>query len=110
MEHLLKAQGAHSKVITPQTDNLTAETHQADILITAAGACDFIRGPMIKSGAIIIDIGINRDEDDNLCGDVNFHEAEEVAGFITPVPGGVGPVTVAMLLYNTLKLAEQHTH
>ncbi len=87
-----------------RTNNLSEMTKQADILIAAVGKPEFITAEMIKRGAIVIDVGINSIEK-RLVGDVKFDEVKDVAGFITPVPGGVGPLTRAMLLENTLKLA-----
>ncbi len=91
---------AHSK-----TENLASITSRADILVAAVGKKEFITGAMIKPGAIVIDVGMNRC-DGKLYGDVKFDEAERVASFITPVPGGVGPMTIAMLLKNTVTAAE----
>ena len=82
--------------------DLPALTRQADILIAAVGSPEFIKADMIKPGAVVIDVGINRVADGTLRGDVDFGPASEVASWITPVPGGVGPMTVAMLLRNTL--------
>ena len=87
-----------------RTTDLPAQTQQADILIAAVGRSEFIRADMVKPGAVVIDVGINH-VDGRAVGDVKFEEVKEVAGFITPVPGGVGPMTRAMLLENTLKLA-----
>ena len=87
--------------------DLAAHTRRADVLIAAVGRARMITGDMIKPGAIVIDVGMNRDEDGKLCGDVDFDSAREVAGAITPVPGGVGPMTRAMLLVNTLEAAER---
>jgi methylenetetrahydrofolate dehydrogenase (NADP+)/methenyltetrahydrofolate cyclohydrolase len=92
----------HSK-----TMNLAAEVRRADIVIAAVGRPEMIKGDWIKPGAIVIDVGISRMTDNKLRGDVEFASAKEHAGFITPVPGGVGPMTVAMLLANTLKAAER---
>ena len=89
----------HSK-----TQNLKEITKNADILVAAIGKPKFIKGDMVKDGAIVIDVGINR-VDGHLCGDVDFDEVEPKASFITPVPGGVGPMTISMLLYNTLMAA-----
>ena len=91
----------HSK-----TADLAEKTRKADILVAAVGIPNFIKGDMIKPGAVVIDVGINRVADKKLVGDVDFEEAEKVAGAITPVPGGVGPMTIAMLMRNTLKAAE----
>ena len=87
-----------------RTADLTAKAQQADILIAAIGKSEFVRADMVKPGAVVIDVGINH-VDGRAVGDVKFEEVKEVAGFITPVPGGVGPMTRAMLLENTLKLA-----
>ena len=87
-----------------RTADLPAQTQQADILIAAIGKSEFVRADMVKPGAVVIDVGINH-VDGRAIGDVKFEEVKEVAGFITPVPGGVGPMTRAMLLENTLKLA-----
>ena len=81
---------------------------QADILVVAVGKPEFIPGDWIKERAIVIDVGINRGTDGKLKGDVEFVNAVEKAGFITPVPGGVGPMTVAMLMFNTLLAYESH--
>ena len=87
-----------------RTADLPAQTQQADILIAAVGRSEFVSADMVKPGAVVIDVGINH-VDGRAVGDVKFEEVKEVAGFITPVPGGVGPMTRAMLLENTLKLA-----
>jgi methylenetetrahydrofolate dehydrogenase (NADP+)/methenyltetrahydrofolate cyclohydrolase len=88
------------------TADLAAHTREADILVVAAGVTKYISGEMIKPGATVIDVGMNRDENGKLCGDVDYASAVEVAGAITPVPGGVGPMTVAMLMSNTLAAAK----
>ena len=88
-----------------RTENLAEKTKRADILVAAVGIPKFITGDMIKEGAVVIDVGINRMENGKLCGDVDFETAERVAGAITPVPGGVGPMTIAMLMKNTVKAA-----
>jgi aspartyl aminopeptidase len=80
---------------------------RADILVVAIGRPEFVRGDMIKPGAVVIDVGINRREDGTLCGDVCYKEAEPIASMITPVPGGVGPMTIAMLMKNTWTAANQ---
>ncbi len=93
------------------TKDIPAMTREADILVAAVGSADYVRGDWIKRGATVIDVGVNRVEDPSrkrgyrLVGDVAFDEAKEVAGAITPVPGGVGPITIAMLLRNTLRAA-----
>lgn len=91
----------HSK-----TKNLAEICRNADILVAAVGKANFVTGDMIKEGAVVIDVGMNRLENGKLCGDVNFAEAEKKASFITPVPGGVGPMTIAMLMKNTLTAAK----
>lgn len=91
----------HSK-----TRDLAAVTRQADILVAAVGRPRFITRDMVKNGAAVIDVGVNRCADGSLCGDVDFEQVREVAGRITPVPGGVGPMTIAMLMANTLRAAE----
>ena len=89
-----------------RTKNLAEKTKNADILVAAVGIPEFIKGDMIKEGAVVIDVGINRVADKKLVGDVEFESAEKVASAITPVPGGVGPMTIAMLMKNTLKAAK----
>ncbi|CAM3956993.1 bifunctional methylenetetrahydrofolate dehydrogenase/methenyltetrahydrofolate cyclohydrolase FolD [Lederbergia lenta] len=91
----------HSK-----TPDLTAFTKEADILIAAVGRAKMIKSDDIKEGAVVIDVGMNRDENGKLCGDVDFEDVKEKVGYITPVPGGVGPMTITMLLYNTVKSAK----
>ena len=80
---------------------------QADILVAAVGKAKFVTADMVKDGAVVIDVGMNRDENGKLCGDVDFDSVEKKASFITPVPGGVGPMTIAMLLKNTVTAAKQ---
>lgn len=100
--------GATVTVCHRFTKNLKEEVAQADILIVAVGKPGLIPGDWIKPGSIVIDVGINRNADGSLIGDVGFKAASERASWITPVPGGVGPMTVAMLLANTLQAAEEH--
>jgi methylenetetrahydrofolate dehydrogenase (NADP+)/methenyltetrahydrofolate cyclohydrolase len=88
------------------TRDLPAIAREADILVAAVGKAGFVQGDWVKPGAIVIDVGVNRNADSKLCGDVDFSTAKERAGWITPVPGGVGPMTIAMLLANTLRAAE----
>lgn len=90
----------HSK-----TQNLKEVCAAADVLVAAIGRPNFVTGDMVKEGAVVIDVGINRDENNKLCGDVNFAEVEPKASFITPVPGGVGPMTITVLLKNTVRSA-----
>jgi methylenetetrahydrofolate dehydrogenase (NADP+)/methenyltetrahydrofolate cyclohydrolase len=92
---------AHSK-----TADLKAVTNTADILVAAVGKAKFVTADMVKDGAVVIDVGINRDESGRLCGDVDFDGVEKKASYITPVPGGVGPMTVAMLMENTVTAAK----
>ncbi|HEX6720633.1 MAG TPA: bifunctional methylenetetrahydrofolate dehydrogenase/methenyltetrahydrofolate cyclohydrolase FolD [Burkholderiaceae bacterium] len=89
------------------TADLAAHTRSADIVVAAVGRRDTVRADMVKPGAIVIDVGMNRNDAGRLCGDVDFAAVREVAGWITPVPGGVGPMTRAMLLVNTLEAAER---
>ena len=107
MALLMLAKGATVTLCNSKTRDLAAHTRRADVLVVATGRPDMITGDMIKPGAIVIDVGINRLEDGRLVGDVDFESAREVAGAITPVPGGVGPMTIAMLLVNTLEAAER---
>ena len=88
-----------------RTKNLKEKTLQADILVAAVGIPEFIKGDMVKPGAVVIDVGINRVADKKIVGDVDFESCEKVASAITPVPGGVGPMTIAMLMKNTVKAA-----
>ena len=102
---LLLHQNGTVTICHSKTKNLAEKTKNADILVAAVGIPNFIKGDMIKEGAVVIDVGINRLENKKLCGDVEFESAEKVAGAITPVPGGVGPMTIAMLMKNTVKAA-----
>ena len=104
---LLLQADATVTVCHSRTRNLAEHTRRADILIAAAGKVRMITGDMIKPGAIVIDVGMNRDESGKLCGDVDFDSASRVASAMTPVPGGVGPMTRAMLLINTIEAAER---
>ena len=107
MAMLLMHAGATVTVCHSQTRDLKAHCLRADILVAAIGKPKFITGDMVKPGAVVIDVGINRQADGKLCGDVDFESAKEVAAYITPVPGGVGPMTITMLLANTLESAER---
>lgn len=104
---LLLQAGATVTICNSKTRDLGHHTRQADILIVATGRRNIVTGAMIRPGAVVIDVGINRDENGKLCGDVDFESAREVAGYITPVPGGVGPMTITMLLVNTIEAAER---
>ena len=86
-----------------RTLNLKKFTKEADILVAAVGKPKFVKADMVKAGAVVIDVGIHRMEDGKLCGDVDFEKVRDKASMITPVPGGVGPMTIAMLMKNTLK-------
>ncbi|OZI44962.1 bifunctional methylenetetrahydrofolate dehydrogenase/methenyltetrahydrofolate cyclohydrolase [Bordetella genomosp. 5] len=107
MAMLLLAAGATVTLCNSKTRDLGAQTRRADVLVVATGRAGMVTGDMIKPGAVVIDVGINRGADGKLCGDVDFASAREVAGAISPVPGGVGPMTIAMLLVNTVEAAER---
>lgn len=106
MAHLLLERNGTVTVCHSKTKNLAEITKQADILVVAVGKPQFVTAEMVKQGAVVIDVGINRGADGKLVGDVDFNSVSEVASYITPVPGGVGVMTVTMLLENTLKAAE----
>ena len=89
------------------TADLAFHTRQADIVVAAVGKRNVLTADMVKPGAVVIDVGMNRDDEGKLCGDVDFAGVKEVAGWITPVPGGVGPMTITMLLVNTIESAER---
>ncbi len=107
MALLLLQSNATVTICTSRTVDLAKHTRDADILVVAIGKAKMITGDMIKPGAAVIDVGMNRDENGKLCGDVDFESAKEVAGWITPVPGGVGPMTITMLVANTVRAAER---
>ena len=86
-----------------RTKNLAEVCRRADILVAAVGIPKFVKADMVKEGAVVIDVGMDRDENGKLCGDVDFENVKEKCSFITPVPGGVGPMTIATLMKNTLK-------
>lgn len=94
----------HSK-----TADLEGQVRQADLVVAAVGIPEFVKGAWLKPGAVVIDVGINRKEDKKIVGDVDFASAQEVASFLTPVPGGVGPMTITMLLWNTLQAARRYS-
>ena len=110
MANLLIQQGpggdATVTVCHSRTRDLPAVCRSADILVAAIGKAEFVTADFVRPGAVVIDVGINRMDDGRLVGDVGFEAARERAGWITPVPGGVGPMTIAMLLRNTLRAAQ----
>ena len=107
MAMLMLKENATVTVCHSRTENLAEITKQADILVAAVGRPKFVTPDMVKDGAVVLDVGINRMEDGKLCGDVDFDAVCEKTSYITPVPGGVGPMTITMLLKNTLKAAEK---
>ncbi len=107
MALLLLNADATVTVCHSKTQNLKEECLRADILVAAIGKAKFVTADMIKPGAVVIDVGINRTEDGKLCGDVDFDSVKEQASYLTPVPGGVGPMTIAMLLKNVVDAAER---
>jgi methylenetetrahydrofolate dehydrogenase (NADP+)/methenyltetrahydrofolate cyclohydrolase len=106
MAHLLLQENGTVTVCHSRTADLASETRRADILIAAIGKADFFTGDMVKEGAVVIDVGMNRRPDGKLTGDVDFASVEPKASYITPVPGGVGPMTITMLMQNTLTAAK----
>jgi methylenetetrahydrofolate dehydrogenase (NADP+)/methenyltetrahydrofolate cyclohydrolase len=102
---LLLAKNCTVTLAHSRTEDLPARCREADVLIAAVGRAKMVKSDWVKPGAAVIDVGINRDEEGKLCGDVDYADVEPVAGVITPVPGGVGPMTIAMLLQNTVKAA-----
>jgi methylenetetrahydrofolate dehydrogenase (NADP+)/methenyltetrahydrofolate cyclohydrolase len=107
MALMLMARGATVTICHSRTPDLAAHTRRADILVAAAGRAGLVTGDMVKPGAAVIDVGINRLPDGKLAGDVDFASVRPVAGHITPVPGGVGPMTIAMVIANTILAAER---
>ena len=107
MALMLLAANATVTVCHSGTASLAAFTRQADVIVAAAGQRKVLTAGMVKPGAVVIDVGMNRDENGKLCGDVDFEGVRQVASWITPVPGGVGPMTRAMLLVNTIEAAER---
>lgn len=102
MAMLLLHENATVTICHSRTKNLAEVCRRADILVSAVGRADFVTADMVKEGAVVIDVGMNRDAENKLCGDVKYDEVEKKASYITPVPGGVGPMTIAMLMKNTL--------
>lgn len=107
MAHLLLEKNGTVTVCHSKTENLSEITKSADIIVVAIGRPKFLKAEMVKDGAVVIDVGINRDESGKLVGDVDFDAVANVASYITPVPGGVGPMTITMLLENTLTAARK---
>lgn len=107
MAMMLLAANATVTVCHSGTKDLAAMTRQADIVVAAVGKRNVLTADMVKPGAVVIDVGMNRNDEGKLCGDVDFDGVRQVAGWITPVPGGVGPMTITMLLVNTLEAAER---
>ena len=107
MALMLLRKNATVTICHSATPNLKAMTLQADVIVAAVGKRNVLTADMVKPGAVVIDVGMNRDAAGKLCGDVDFEGVKEVAGYITPVPGGVGPMTITMLLVNTLEAAER---
>ncbi|GLU31467.1 bifunctional methylenetetrahydrofolate dehydrogenase/methenyltetrahydrofolate cyclohydrolase FolD [Trinickia caryophylli] len=107
MALLLLEAGATVTICHSKTRDLAAHTKRADVIVAATGKRQLVTADMVKPGAVVIDVGMNRDDAGKLCGDVDFPGVSEVAGFITPVPGGVGPMTITMLLVNTIEAAER---
>ncbi|MCU0931995.1 MAG: bifunctional methylenetetrahydrofolate dehydrogenase/methenyltetrahydrofolate cyclohydrolase FolD [Serpentinimonas sp.] len=107
MALMLLQRSATVTICHSATPNLKAHTLQADVVVAAVGKRNLLTADMVKPGAVVIDVGMNRDPEGKLCGDVDFEGVKEVASWITPVPGGVGPMTITMLLANTLESAEK---
>ena len=106
MSMLLLHENATVEITHSKTLDLKSITKEADILVAAIGRAKFVTADMVKNGAIVIDVGMNRDENGKLCGDVDFENVKDKCSFITPVPGGVGPMTISMLMRNTLTAAK----
>ncbi len=106
MAMLLLHENGTVTICHSHTKDLKAVTSEADILVAAVGKAKFVKADMVKDGAVVIDVGMNRDENNKLCGDVDFDNVKDKCSFITPVPGGVGPMTIATLMKNTLKAAK----
>ncbi|MCR5151252.1 MAG: bifunctional methylenetetrahydrofolate dehydrogenase/methenyltetrahydrofolate cyclohydrolase FolD [Clostridiales bacterium] len=106
MALLMLQSNATVTVCHSKTSNLSSYTKQADILVSAVGKAKFVKKDMVKSGAVVIDVGMNKDETGKLCGDIDFDEVKDICSVITPVPGGVGPMTITMLIKNTITAAQ----
>ena len=109
MALMLLQKDATVTVCHSRTKDLKAQTLQADVIVAAVGKRNVLTADMVKPGAVVLDVGMNRNDEGKLCGDVDFAGVKDVAGYITPVPGGVGPMTITMLLVNTLEAAERVT-
>ena len=107
MAMMLLAQNATVTICHSATANLKTMTLQADVIVAAVGKRNMLTADMVKPGAVVLDVGMNRNDEGKLCGDVDYSSVSQVAGYITPVPGGVGPMTISMLLVNTLEAAER---
>jgi methylenetetrahydrofolate dehydrogenase (NADP+) / methenyltetrahydrofolate cyclohydrolase len=107
MALMLLQKDATVTVAHSRTQNLKALTLQADVIVAAVGKRNVLTADMVKPGAVVLDVGMNRNDEGKLCGDIDFDGVKEVAGYITPVPGGVGPMTITMLLVNTLESAQR---
>jgi methylenetetrahydrofolate dehydrogenase (NADP+)/methenyltetrahydrofolate cyclohydrolase len=107
MALMLLAQDATVTICHSRTPDLAAITRQADVIVAAVGKRNVLTADMVKPGAVVLDVGMNRNDEGQLCGDVDFDGVKNVASYITPVPGGVGPMTITMLLVNTLQAAER---
>ena len=107
MALMLLAKSATVTICHSATAHLKAMTLQADVIVAAVGKRNIVTADMVKPGAVVLDVGMNRNDEGKLCGDVDFEGVRQVAGYITPVPGGVGPMTITMLLVNTLESAER---
>ena len=107
MALMLLQKDATVTICHSRTADLKAQTLQADVIVAAVGKRNVLTADMVKPGAVVIDVGMNRNDEGKLCGDVDFDGVKEVAGWITPVPGGVGPMTITMLLVNTIEAAER---
>jgi methylenetetrahydrofolate dehydrogenase (NADP+)/methenyltetrahydrofolate cyclohydrolase len=107
MALMLLQQNATVTICHSATANLKAMTLQADVIVAAVGKRNVLTADLVKPGAVVIDVGMNRNDEGKLCGDVDFAGVKQVASYITPVPGGVGPMTITMLLVNTLQAAER---
>ena len=107
MALMLLQQDATVTICHSRTADLKAQTLQADVIVAAVGKRNVLTADMVKPGAVVLDVGMNRNDEGKLCGDVDFEGVQQVAGYITPVPGGVGPMTITMLLVNTLESAQR---